>query len=213
MNNVIDYLEVRWKQLTAFSNKQDVKARLWNELVEHYSQPNRYYHNLVHIANLFYLLEKNIDHTQNPALLGFAIFYHDVVYDTLRKDNEEQSAAMARRRLQELRLKPSFIEDVVCLIMATKKHQVNQYVSFANDMALFLDLDLAVLADDWNDYDLYRQNIRKEFKQHPEHIFASGRKHALKQILDLNNIYLSSFSNGGMEERARENLTRELHLL
>ena len=38
-------------------------------------------------------------------------------------------------------------------------------------MDLFLDLDLAVLAEDWKDYEVYRQNIRKEFKQYPDTIF------------------------------------------
>jgi predicted metal-dependent HD superfamily phosphohydrolase len=178
-----------------------------------YNQRNRFYHNLGHLGNLFHLFDKHVAQAENPALLGFAIFYHDIVYDTLRNDNEEQSAAKAREHLSRLNFKTTLIEGVVALIMATKQHVADPAFSYQKDMALFLDLDLAVLAEDWNDYDLYRQSIRKEFNQYPEPIYKSGRRNALQQILHKEAIYYSPDFQETMEAKARQNLSRELSLL
>lgn len=178
-----------------------------------YSQRNRFYHNLSHLGNLFHLFDKHASQATNPALLGFAIFYHDVVYDTLRADNEEQSAAKAKDHLQQLKLKPSLIKNVVALITATKTHTVDPAFPHKKDMALFLDLDMAVLAEDWKDYEVYSQNIRREFLQYPDPIFKSGRRNALQKILNKETIYYSPDFNNLFEEKARQNLQREISLL
>lgn len=213
MENVHEYLQTKWQQLTAFSKKEALKNECWSEIIKYYSRPHRFYHNLNHIGSLFQLLDENISLAENPALIGFAIIYHDVVYDNLRNDNEEQSAVKAREHLTRLNLKSSFIKNIEDLILATKLHKVDTSSPVQADMALFLDLDLAVLSSEWHDYEAYRQNIRKEFKQYPDSIFNSGRKNALQQILNKGAIYLTPQFQTSFEERARQNLTREIGLL
>ncbi len=213
MQDVIEYLEMKWKQLTAFNSKEELKNGLWSEIVEHYTRRNRHYHNLNHLGNLFHLFEEHTAAVESPAAFGFAIFYHAIVYDTLRRDNEEQSAAKSRDHLQQLRLKASIIQDVITLILATKKHIVDNSSPIQKDVALFLDLDLVVLADEWDDYALYSKNIREEFSQHNDATFRVGRKHALQQILSKGSIYYSPHFRSVMEDKARQNLTREISLL
>lgn len=213
MENVVKYLKAKWNKLTAFNKNEDLKDRLWSEITELHSRRNRHYHNLSHLGNMFHLLDQHLEHVENPALIGFAIFYHDIEYDTLRKDNEEQSVIKCREHLHELKVKSSLIEDVVSLILATKEHKADPYFSNQKDMALFLDLDLAVLAEEWNDYQLYRESIRKEFGQYAEATFRNGRKNALEQLLNKDVIFYSPDFHNSLEEKARQNLEREISLL
>jgi predicted metal-dependent HD superfamily phosphohydrolase len=99
------------------------------------------------------------------------------------------------------------------LILATKLHRIEALSDVQNDMALFLDLDMAVLSSPWEDYDIYRNNIRKEFKQYTDPVYKSGRKNALQQILSKGTIYLTSDFQSMMEDKARQNLNREISLL
>ena len=213
MENVLEYLQIKWKNLTAFSKKEDIKNECWEEVVEFYTRPNRFYHNLSHVGNLFHLLDENISLVENPALIGFAIIYHDVVYDNLRNDNEEQSAVKAREHLTRLKMKPAFIKNVEHLILATKFHRIDDTSEVKNDMALFLDLDLSVLSSEWDDYEVYRQNIRKEFKQYPDHVYKSGRKNALQQILSKGALFFTPQFQSSFEGKARQNLNKEISLL
>src|SRR3954451_19947230 len=122
MENSIDYVKEKWNKLTSFSKKVDLKEQLWDEIVYRYSGQHRHYHNLNHIAHLFTLLDKYIDKITHPAVVGFAILYHDVVYDTYSTDNEEQSAAFAEEHLKQLNVNDRIIDHVKTFIEATKDH-------------------------------------------------------------------------------------------
>jgi predicted metal-dependent HD superfamily phosphohydrolase len=213
MENVLEYLEDKWKKLTGFNQKEDLKAKCWNEIIEQYSRRNRFYHNLTHIGNLFRLFDENVAAAENGAIIGFAIFYHDVIYDTLRNDNEEQSAAKAKEHMLLLKLKPALVNNVVALILASKTHVVDENAGCTKDMSLFLDLDLAVLGDDWKDYEYYSNSIRKEFQQYNDQVFKNGRQHALQQILQKESIYYTPKFYEELESKARQNLQREISLL
>jgi predicted metal-dependent HD superfamily phosphohydrolase len=67
-----------------------------DDLVAAYSAPGRHYHNMRHIEDCLGMLT-GVDKLL-PAqreILTEAIWWHDVVYDTTRSDNEELSAAGA----------------------------------------------------------------------------------------------------------------------
>ena len=68
------------------------------ELTAAYSAPNRHYHNLAHIQDCLDQLAR-VDglSASERAILEAAIWWHDVVYDPARSDNEELSAQLAER--------------------------------------------------------------------------------------------------------------------
>lgn len=70
---------------------------LGDAVIAAYTQKHRAYHNLRHIQELLDLLERAEHLVENKALLLWAIWYHDVVYQPQRKDNEAQSADWALR--------------------------------------------------------------------------------------------------------------------
>jgi predicted metal-dependent HD superfamily phosphohydrolase len=58
-----------------------------------YESKGRFYHTFEHIAQMFELLEQC--HCTDSIAIEMSIFYHDIVYDVFRDDNEECSAELA----------------------------------------------------------------------------------------------------------------------
>ncbi|HSU49284.1 MAG TPA: hypothetical protein VLJ41_01785 [Segetibacter sp.] len=210
MDNIIDYVKEKWNKLTAFSKKQEIKDQLWSDIVYRYAEQHRHYHNLTHIAFLFDLCDQYIDRISNPAVVGFAILYHDIVYDTYRPDNEEQSAEVAESHLKQLNLNTTLIENIKTFIIATKDHKLPQQYPLRNDLSLFLDFDIAILASPAETYQLYSQKIRQEYLKYPDDVYKEGRKLALKKVLQSANIFNTKDFIASMEETARKNIHNEV---
>ncbi len=210
MDNILDYLKEKWNKLTAFSKKQEIKDQLWSDIVYRYAEQHRHYHNLSHIAFLFDLCDQHIDRISNPAVMGFAILYHDIVYDTYRPDNEEQSAQVAETHLKQLNLNTTLVENIKTFIIATKDHKLPQEYPLKSDLSLFLDFDIAILASPVETYRLYSEKIRQEYMKYPDDIYKEGRKLALKKVLESSNIFNTKDFIESMEESARQNINTEV---
>ena len=71
-----------------------------DELIAAYAAPNRHYHNLAHIEDCLDKLARidGLSATEREILTE-AIWWHDVVYDPRRSDNEELSAQLAEQHV------------------------------------------------------------------------------------------------------------------
>ena len=88
-----------------------------DELIAAYTAPGRHYHNLAHIEDCLGALA-DVDGLSaiEREILIEAIWWHDVVYDPTRADNEELSA-----RLAEAHVHPDLRPEVGRLIRLTKR--------------------------------------------------------------------------------------------
>ena len=137
-----------------------------------YREPHRGYHNTFHLADLFSLYDDCISFLKNPQAVLAAIFYHDAIYDPAAKDNEEQSAALARKDLAAMAFPPAFIDRVAELILYTKSHDCPPG---DNDAALFLDMDMAILGANPARYAQYIKGVRQEYAIYDDKAFYAGR--------------------------------------
>lgn len=202
-----DLVKSEWEALCQrFTTDEELIKQLWCEIESAYTAKDRYYHNLDHLAYMLELANRNKQEPPQQDLLRFAIFYHDIVYKATRLDNEEQSAALAVERLRGLDLSEVDLMRVKEMIIATKSHQTQ-----ADDLNnLLIDLDLAILGADQERYDRYSQGVRKEYSIYPDLLYRSGRKKVLQHFLTQPHIYKTPAFRGAFEEKARENLQREL---
>src|SRR5579862_9180793 len=95
------------------------------DLVCGYSTSERHYHTLEHVRDMAAgLLEFESEYParHNYADLHRAAWWHDSIYDSSRKDNEEQSAELAAGTLARWGANEEWIEPVRNLILATKLH-------------------------------------------------------------------------------------------
>jgi predicted metal-dependent HD superfamily phosphohydrolase len=68
----------------------------WARLREAYSESWRAYHNLTHIGHCLWEFDQAKQLAQNAESLEAAIWFHDFVYDTHAKDNEERKLRHGR---------------------------------------------------------------------------------------------------------------------
>ncbi|MBP1223905.1 hypothetical protein [Flavobacterium sp. 1355] len=181
--------------------------RNWLDLETTYSTKSRHYHNLTHIKDMVECFEIYLDKLQFPNEVLFSIFYHDYVYKSSKKDNELKSAEYAVKILpKETNLNSQLVFDMIC---ATQLHQHNEI----EDINWLIDFDLKVLARDWDDYKIYFEQIRKEYRIYPDFLYKPGRAKALKHFLDNEFIFQTEEFRKLYEEKARVNIKKEILLL
>ena len=185
---------------TAFANN------LWTEVEITYSQRDRHYHNLTHLENLLHQLIQVKTGIADWNTTLFTLFYHDIVYNPLKNDNEDQSAQLAVQRMRELNLPPSNIEKCRGQILATIGHQV----AIDQDTNYFTDADLSILGADWEVYQQYANNVRREYSNYPDAVYNLGRAKVLKHFLVMEKIYKTEYFHQRFEVNAKLNLEREL---
>lgn len=209
----MESLKTQWQELCApYGADRKVIHQYWMEIQNAYRGKRRYYHNLQHIQNLLEQTERQQADINDYDGLRFAIFYHDIVYSSLRKDNESRSALLAQKRLEKLRVPSRRITHCLKLILATQDHQLPS-ASSDPDLRYFLDFDLSILGADWEQYKCYTQQIRKEYQIYPGWMYRKGRLKVLSKFLKRSCLYFTPLYFEQFEIKARNNLNRELQLL
>ncbi len=182
---------------------------VWRDLAAAYGQNGRFYHNLDHIEHALDVAEQLQAEAVDFTAVQLAIWFHDVVYDPRRSDNEAQSAAYAERALRPLGVPEALLAKVRELILATKTHEAN-----ANpDVWVMLDADLAILSASPERYDAYAQAIRQEYSFVPEAAYVVGRTAVLQTFLARAPFYFTEQMRVGGDTAVYENLSRELTCL
>jgi len=174
-----------------------------DELIAAYTAPGRHYHNLRHIEDcLGALAAVNDLSAAEREILTEAIWWHDVVYDPTRSDNEELSA-----RLAEAHVRPDISQEVGRLIRLTKSHQVEPWDRLG---AILISIDLSILGAEPARYDAYAAAIRKEYAHVPDSDYRVGRARVLSQFAARPFIFPDAGFAETHDRQARENLAREL---
>ncbi len=195
----------RWLNLWARIRAQGNAYEIYDNLIAQYSESHRAYHTLAHIEQCLNELEQTRQLADNPDAVELALWYHDAIYDTKAKDNEEKSAKLLAEVMKDA-LPNNFIMYVVNLIMATKHTTIPTYP----DIKLVVDIDLSILGQPENIFDEYEQQIRKEYEWVPEDAFVAGRSGILKSFLGRLFIYSTGFFRTKYETQARQNIARSL---
>ena len=179
----------------------------WMDLEKAYSKKSRHYHNLAHIKDMIASFDNYHNQLDNPNEILFSIFYHDVVYSASKKDNELKSAEYALSILPEnTTINKQLVFDAIC---ATQQHQHNE----VEDINWLIDFDLKILARDWDDYQIYFEQIRKEYSIYPDFLYKPGRAKALKHFLENEFIFQTEEFRKLYEEKARNNIEKEISIL
>jgi len=180
-----------------------VSETLLAELQAGYDHPARHYHTEKHIVAMLNGaagLEFN-----DPDIARLAIFFHDVIYDPTRSDNEQRSAGLLREKLADL-IAPERLDRAAGIIAATAGHQPSD----DHDTNLVLDLDMAILGQPWPVYLSYAQGVMAEYLPHIGD--AAWRQGRISLFIDptlaREDIFITE-NFKPLEIQARENLRHE----
>ncbi len=195
--------------VSKYTNSQYVKNDLWFDIEKRHSVKRRHYHTLNHLENVLLELLPLRKEIKNWDVILFALYYHDIIYNSLKSDNEKKSAEHAEIKLKELSISKAEIDLCKQHILATKSHQL-----LANsDTNYFTDADLSILGANWVTYNLYFENVRKEYALFPSFIYRKGRKKMLNHFLEMERIFKTDYFYTKYEVQAKKNLQKEIELL
>ncbi|ESQ75835.1 hypothetical protein [Asticcacaulis sp. AC402] len=202
-SGLIPDLERHWFDLAARLGLAE-PGFLWGDLSAAYSEPHRHYHTLTHIAATVVQFNSVRDRFDEPDQALLALFYHDIVYDPARRDNEALSADRLRDSL------PGKDTIRACRhILATQAH----LKSDDPDTNLVLDIDMSILGAPWPEYLAYARGVWREYAPvYGPLAYAAGRVAIfLTPTLERDHIFLTpAFSD--LDATARHNLGAERDL-
>jgi predicted metal-dependent HD superfamily phosphohydrolase len=202
-------LRQRWERACASVNAGrdgHVCGEIFDQVLAAYLGADRYYHGIGHIRECLRELDSVRDSADDPRAIELAIWFHDVVYDGRRQDNEERSADLADRELDRLGVEPALRDEVHRLILLTRHDREPP----DRDGKIMVDIDLASLAMPPEVFDENTRLIRKEYPHVRDDDFARGRRDMLGRFLARPRIYYTDEFRERYEGRARENLSRAL---
>ncbi|RBY75236.1 metal-dependent phosphohydrolase [Geodermatophilus sp. TF02-6] len=195
-----------WARLAGDSSTSRTE---WAAVVAAWGEPHRRYHDLAHLAAVLGLVGELAAAATDPDAVRLAAWYHDVVYDPQRGDNEQVSAERARAGLRGL-VAAERVQEVARLVLLTAGHDPAPDDA---DGAVLCDADLAVLAGPPEVYAAYASAVREEYGHLSDAQFTAGRTAVLEQLLALPALYRLPALAAGWTPRARANLAAELSLL
>jgi predicted metal-dependent HD superfamily phosphohydrolase len=183
------------------------------ELLKLYQTPKRFYHTIDHIIEVFkeYKILSRQGYWQHPKEVYLAILYHDAIYEYGAKDNELQSALIAKKSISQwLDTHENIdLEYVAHLIELTAFHGSLNSKHLTQEQALFLDCDMAILASSWEKFEVYQKQIQQEYTQvYPLLMYRIGRQKFFKKLLNAERIFISDIFHQSHDQQARTNLTQ-----
>jgi predicted metal-dependent HD superfamily phosphohydrolase len=191
-----------------------LEERLLDRIRDLHTGPERAYHGWSHPLALLALFDSVRDRLSDPLAVYCAIVLHDAIYEPRAGDNEARSAALAAELLDGA-VPPETLARTIRLIEATEKHAIPEDLPAAerDDMAMFLDMDLAILAAPDAEFDAYEAGVRHEYREVPEAAFRAGRAAILERFLAREALYMSPWGREAFEAPARANLARSIRRL
>lgn len=185
-------------------------AKIIDEILGFWQEPHRFYHTIAHLEHGLGLLGQ---FSAQPVSI-IAWFLHDLVYDPKAHDNEAAPAAWAHNLVAACAAPAGDIDRIQTLILATAHPQNTPDKAMARaqrdeQLALFLDVDLAILATEPAQYQAYTAAVRREFQHVSDKDFARGRARLLMQWLT-GPIYCSTLVPKQWNHQAHANIRAEL---
>ena len=202
-------LKQRWMCLFQQVADASYLSTNFDKLVEHYTEPHRYYHTPRHIAMCLHGFDQVKNQVSDPFCVECALWFHDIIYNPKKQNNEYLSARYARSFLAQTTITEEQIEKIKHLIELTQHPACPK----TDDEKYLVDIDLMILGSEPKIYAQYEQWIRKEYAFVPNFFYKRGRKKLLTSFIKQNSIYSTYFFRKQLEKQARENLEQALNHL
>ena len=205
--NLAIHLRNDWLDLCQRLGAKNAEV-VWGWLEAAYSESHRYYHTLNHIEHC--LDELCSLERKYPPEVELAIWFHDIVYDTLSSDNEDKSAEIATNAVSLMQLPNGFVPIMRAMVLESK-HSDHRYCT--EETNIFIDIDLSILGQTPEVFAEYEQQIRQEYAWVPYIDYCTARINVLKKFLARPTIYKSMEMRAKFEQQARDNIKNSIDTL
>lgn len=223
MSNAIllDWWKILMKDLSF-----DVNTNTFQQLLQAYDSPHRYYHDSAHLIMCLKLLQEiptqQLSSTLSTPLfkaeIALALWFHDAIYHTtpvkgIRVNNELESAEWAYTFILNENHDQELAHRVKQCILATKHVGNEDSNEFIATMPWVLDIDLAILGSSPNHYLTFEKQIRQEYAWVEWSAFKTIRLSILKDFLERKILFHTPYFQQRFDALARRNLQNQIHIL
>ncbi|QKS85415.1 HD domain-containing protein [Pseudomonas bijieensis] len=181
----------------------------YEELIRHYCEPHRAYHNLQHLQECLRVRRCINAACQACAEIDLALWFHDAICAPLRSDNELRSAQWLDAVARDSGLGDETRRRLYDLVMVTR----HDGAPASADEAVLVDTDLAILGASFERFEEYDQQIRREYQFVPLPVYRQKRRQVLEGFLARGRIYTTAAYFDAFEQQARANLARAIDRL
>lgn len=200
--------ESHWSDLATRLQIAD-PVSVFRALDVHYEGRGRKYHTAHHINECLSELGRARHPEASNPLVEYALWFHDAIYNTFSSKNELRSADWAAHVLQKSGAPTASIETVRSLIMATRHGE--QPTDPAHQ--LLVDVDLAILGADSDQFRDFELQIRAEYWWVPTVLYRKQRCAILQSFVMRMSIYSTHEFRERYERLARNNIAWALEQL
>ncbi len=198
----------RWDALAArLGIVKPLVAFRWLE--SHYGERARKYHTAHHINECLGLLDRSNHAEATNPLVEYALWFHDAIYNTFSRRNEERSAETAVRVLQRSNRPAASFAAVREIILATRHGAQPTKPS----SQLLVDIDLAILGADADRYAEFELQIRAEYWWVPTALYRKQRAAILTGFVNRSSVFATHEFRERYERQARNNIAWGLEQL
>lgn len=181
---------------------------IWEGVARYYCESHRHYHTLTHILNCLREFDRCIDRIQNRHCVELAIWFHDVIYEQGRGDNELQSSryfqAMCGRCFNEATIR------TVCDLIVVTEHRHQPVTS---DQQYICDIDLSSFGIPWEQFLGDSEALVEEEPVKDPGVIAQQKLKFLYALERREHIFYTDYFRRRLEDRARSNLRRYIEIL
>jgi predicted metal-dependent HD superfamily phosphohydrolase len=198
----------RWSGLaTRLGIVKPLVAFRWLEA--RYEERARKYHTPHHINECLGVLDRAQHPEASNPLVEYALWFHDAIYNTFSKKNEERSADAAVKVLERSGRPQGDCELVRAMILATRHDERPT----EPPLQLLVDTDLAILGAEADRYAEFELQIRAEYWWVPTAMYRKQRAAILQSFVMRPSIYATHEFRERLERQARNNIAWGLEQL
>ena len=203
-----DRFHLLWQRNLVDNAVDDSKA-IHQRLISGYQESHRHYHTLGHIQHCLDLFEQCKALASEPDALEIAIWFHDVILVSGRRDNESLSAKLYLEFSDGVHRES--LRQLVCrLIMATLHN--GDHLDDA-DSIYMVDIDLSSFGLPWEEFLRDSLNLRSESPHLCDDDYQLNQTGFQRGLLARPRFFLSDFFFDRFENQARKNLLRYFEYL
>lgn len=195
-----------WDECTKHP-QNGLASRVYDAIEIHYNEPARFYHTPKHINHC--LRQLDLASAFHPVdickQVEMALWFHDVIYDPLAGDNEQQSADWYLKYASGV-MSEEFNQRIYELILITQHKEMPQEIAGQ----YLVDLDLSSFGQAWEEVVIDSDAVRAEYQHLSDQDFISGQKKFLSFLIGRPSIFSTEFFKSRYEAAARRNILRKL---
>lgn len=199
------FWDATWAGLGAQAAPPGVLVRL----LARYAERHRAYHTREHLEECFSLWAGTLDLCEHPYEVALALWFHDVVYEPRRSDNEVVSARWLADAARSVGVGEASIARMHALILSTR----HDAPVLEGDASVLVDIDLAILGAPVARFERYEAQVRREYRWVPGPMYRASRARILRTFLERPAIYTTASFRERFEAAARVNIERSLATL